>query len=180
METMTLDRALDAAMGLSFDQREMLLEIIRSRQIEARRDEIARDAELLLRSSKLANSSRNQRKRSFVSYVASLRALKNDKARSDAQVSTGISQVRSPQSAVASKYRGNLAAHARGCVRARLGYAQADGKLLGLWACSCGYDCRIVFVVERDPETNLEMNWLLDIGTHDEVIDASWQCRTPN
>lgn len=48
METMTLDRALDVAMELSFDQREMLLEIIRSRQIEARREEIARDAEATL------------------------------------------------------------------------------------------------------------------------------------
>lgn len=48
METMTLDQALEAAMGLSFDQREMLLEIVRSRQIEARREEIAQDAEATL------------------------------------------------------------------------------------------------------------------------------------
>ena len=42
---MTLDQAVDAAMQLSLEQREMLLTIIRGRQIEARRSEIARDAQ---------------------------------------------------------------------------------------------------------------------------------------
>lgn len=44
-----------------------------------------------------------------------------------------------------------------------------SGTLLGLWACSCGYDCRIIFSVEQDSETNAEVILLLDIGTHDEV-----------
>ena len=44
-----------------------------------------------------------------------------------------------------------------------------SGELLGLWACSCGYDCRIVFSLERDKETGKEVIVLLDIGTHDEV-----------
>lgn len=43
------------------------------------------------------------------------------------------------------------------------------GKLLGLKACSCGYDCRIIFSVEVDPETKQEVVILLDLGTHDEV-----------
>lgn len=47
-----------------------------------------------------------------------------------------------------------------------------QGKLLGLKACSCGYDCRIVFPLER-PETNdkeqKEVIILIDIGTHDRV-----------
>ncbi len=44
-----------------------------------------------------------------------------------------------------------------------------SGELLGLWACSCGYDCRILFALEIHPETGEENIILLDIGTHDEV-----------
>ncbi len=44
-----------------------------------------------------------------------------------------------------------------------------SGTLFGLWACSCGYDCRIIFSVERVPELDEEVIVLLDIGTHDEV-----------
>lgn len=47
-----------------------------------------------------------------------------------------------------------------------------QGKLLGLKACSCGYDCRIIFSLER-PETNdkeqKEVIILIDIGTYDRV-----------
>jgi addiction module RelE/StbE family toxin len=43
------------------------------------------------------------------------------------------------------------------------------GELFGLKACSCGYDCRIVFSIEVDPETQDEVIVLLDIGTHDDV-----------
>jgi mRNA interferase YafQ len=43
------------------------------------------------------------------------------------------------------------------------------GELLGLKACSCGYDCRIVFSIETDSMTQNEVILLLDIGTHDEV-----------
>ncbi len=38
-----------------------------------------------------------------------------------------------------------------------------QGELSGLFACSCGYDCRIIFSLED------EQIILLDIGTHDEV-----------
>ncbi len=41
----TLDKALDAAMQLSDEEREMLIDILQKRQIEARRDEIARSAQ---------------------------------------------------------------------------------------------------------------------------------------
>jgi mRNA interferase YafQ len=44
-----------------------------------------------------------------------------------------------------------------------------SGTLEGLRACSCGYDCRIVFSIERDPAAGNEVIVLLDIGTHDEV-----------
>jgi mRNA interferase YafQ len=44
-----------------------------------------------------------------------------------------------------------------------------EGKLAGLRACSCGYDCRIVFSIENEEETNRELIVLIDIGTHDEV-----------
>ncbi|HBY95257.1 MAG: type II toxin-antitoxin system YafQ family toxin [Ardenticatenaceae bacterium] len=43
------------------------------------------------------------------------------------------------------------------------------GALLGLWACSCGYDCRVIFSLETDDESGREVILLLDIGTHDEV-----------
>ncbi len=42
---MTIDQAIDAAMQLSLEEREMLLNILRGRQIEARRNEIAQNAQ---------------------------------------------------------------------------------------------------------------------------------------
>lgn len=36
-------------------------------------------------------------------------------------------------------------------------------------ACSCGYDCRIVFSVETDAKTKTEKIILADVGTHGEV-----------
>lgn len=44
MGAATLDRALDVAMQLPQEQREMLLDILKRRDIEARRKEIATDA----------------------------------------------------------------------------------------------------------------------------------------
>ncbi|MBD2607052.1 type II toxin-antitoxin system mRNA interferase toxin, RelE/StbE family [Scytonema hofmannii FACHB-248] len=52
---------------------------------------------------------------------------------------------------------------------ADLGTHKLEGKLVGLRACSCGYDCRIVFSIEKDEETEQEIIVLLDVGTHDEV-----------
>lgn len=50
-----------------------------------------------------------------------------------------------------------------------LGTHKLSGKLDGLQACSCGYDCRIVFSIEQDTELESEVIVLLDVGTHDEV-----------
>ena len=44
LATVTLDQAIDTALQLPPEQREMLVEILRNRQIEARRAEIAADA----------------------------------------------------------------------------------------------------------------------------------------
>lgn len=44
-----------------------------------------------------------------------------------------------------------------------------SGELFGLWACSCGYECRIVFALEPNPKTKTEVILLLDLGTHDDV-----------
>ena len=44
LNTITLDQAIDTALQLPPEQREMLVEILRNRQIEARRQEIAADA----------------------------------------------------------------------------------------------------------------------------------------
>lgn len=50
---------------------------------------------------------------------------------------------------------------------ARLGTHKLSGKLQGAYACSCGYDCRIVFYL--DTFENAEVIVLVDIGSHDEV-----------
>jgi len=45
MDTVTLDDAIETVMKLPPEQQEMLLDILRGRQIAARRHEIAADAE---------------------------------------------------------------------------------------------------------------------------------------
>jgi len=50
-----------------------------------------------------------------------------------------------------------------------LGTHKLGGNLYGLLACSCGYDCRIVFSIEESTESGGRIIVLLDIGTHDEV-----------
>ena len=50
-----------------------------------------------------------------------------------------------------------------------LGTHKLSGPLEGLRACRCGYDCRIVFSIERNLAGGGEVIVLLDIGTHDEV-----------
>ena len=51
----------------------------------------------------------------------------------------------------------------------RLRTHHLSGKLSGLFACSCGYDCRIVFAKERNAETGHQVLLLINIGTHDDV-----------
>ena len=52
---------------------------------------------------------------------------------------------------------------------ADLGTHKLSGDLLGLRACSCGYDCRILFSLEKDAQTGGEVIVLLCVGTHDEI-----------
>jgi mRNA interferase YafQ len=42
-----------------------------------------------------------------------------------------------------------------------------SGVLTGSFACSCGFDCRIIFILNK--LTKPEEIILVDIGTHDEV-----------
>jgi mRNA interferase YafQ len=51
----------------------------------------------------------------------------------------------------------------------RLKTHHLGGKLFGIYACSCGYDCRIVFKLSVDEKKKTERILLLDIGSHDEV-----------
>ncbi len=44
-----------------------------------------------------------------------------------------------------------------------------SGNLYGYFACSCGYDCRIIFFIEKDNKSKAEFILLVDIGTHEEV-----------
>jgi hypothetical protein len=56
----TLDQALDLVMQLPLEQQEVLLDILRRRQVESRRQEIARDARASLveyRAGQLASQS---------------------------------------------------------------------------------------------------------------------------
>jgi addiction module RelE/StbE family toxin len=43
------------------------------------------------------------------------------------------------------------------------------GKLSGAWACSAGYDLRIIFDFVKEGEKKEEDIFLIEIGTHDEV-----------
>lgn len=52
---------------------------------------------------------------------------------------------------------------------ANLDTHKLSGTLEGISACSCGYDCRILFFIEEEPETESEVIVLLDVGTHDDV-----------
>lgn len=45
-----------------------------------------------------------------------------------------------------------------------------SGKLASYLACSCGYNCRIIFTIDKDlSNPTIENIILLDIGTHDDV-----------
>jgi mRNA interferase YafQ len=44
-----------------------------------------------------------------------------------------------------------------------------SGNLDGIMACSCGYDCRVLFLIEQEPETGINAIVLLDVGSHDSV-----------
>lgn len=43
------------------------------------------------------------------------------------------------------------------------------GKLLGSWACSAGYNLRIIFDFVKSSEQKEDDIFLIEIGTHDEV-----------
>ncbi len=43
------------------------------------------------------------------------------------------------------------------------------GKLAGTWACSLGYDLRLIFVFIKSDEGKEDDILLIEIGTHDEV-----------
>jgi mRNA interferase YafQ len=46
---------------------------------------------------------------------------------------------------------------------------QLKGEFTGFYACSCGYDCRIIFALEFDGDTGIELIILANVGTHDQV-----------
>jgi len=50
-----------------------------------------------------------------------------------------------------------------------LGAHKLSGKLWGLRSVSCGYDCRIIFTIEKNEELDIEVIVLLNIGNHDIV-----------
>ena len=54
-------------------------------------------------------------------------------------------------------------------LRQKLKTHKLSGNLFGLFDCSCGYDCRIIFSFEINAETNEEEILLIDLGIHDEV-----------
>jgi mRNA interferase YafQ len=46
---------------------------------------------------------------------------------------------------------------------------QLKGEFVGFYACSCGYDCRIIFTIEKGQDPAEEIIILVNIGTHNEV-----------
>jgi mRNA interferase YafQ len=51
----------------------------------------------------------------------------------------------------------------------KLNTHQLKGEFTGFYACSCGYDCRIIFTIEKDRDTDEEIVFLVNVGNHDEV-----------
>lgn len=49
----------------------------------------------------------------------------------------------------------------------KLGSRKLKGDLAGLWACSAGYDLRLVFEIAKHNDD--EVILLVSVGTHDEV-----------
>ncbi|WP_347179010.1 type II toxin-antitoxin system RelE/ParE family toxin [Roseofilum casamattae] len=43
------------------------------------------------------------------------------------------------------------------------------GNLNGLWSCSVAYDCRIIFSFSDEEDSDEDVIFLIDIGSHDEV-----------
>lgn len=52
---------------------------------------------------------------------------------------------------------------------AKLKTHKLSGNLYGYFACACGYDCRIVFSIEKVIKPKEEFILLIDIGTHEDV-----------
>lgn len=50
-----------------------------------------------------------------------------------------------------------------------LGAHKLKGEFFGLLACSCGYDCRIVFTIEKHEQNSEEVILLIKVGTHKQV-----------
>ena len=44
-----------------------------------------------------------------------------------------------------------------------------SGDLFGSLACSCGYDCRIVFKFDKNKKSNIGVVLLITLVTHEEV-----------
>ncbi len=49
----------------------------------------------------------------------------------------------------------------------KLNTHQLRGEYTGFYACSCGYDCRIIFTIRKQQDA--EVIVLVNVGTHDEV-----------
>jgi len=52
---------------------------------------------------------------------------------------------------------------------AKLETHKLKGKLSGTWACSVGYDLRIIFDFVREEGKKENDIFLIEIGTHDEI-----------
>lgn len=91
------------------------------------------------------------------------------------------SLVESPGFARASRKFTKRNEYRRECIRKTILQMAADifhsslethplkGRLAGFHACSCGYDCRIIFEIVKNPNSKTESIVLVNVGTHDEV-----------
>jgi mRNA interferase YafQ len=54
----------------------------------------------------------------------------------------------------------------------RLKMHHLSGQLTGLYACTAGYDYRIVFAKQKHPKSGAEVLLLINIGTHGKCTEA--------
>ncbi len=85
------------------------------------------------------------------------------------KIQSRLTKVYKAESRIAAKGAKTLEQMQEDVFAANLGTHKLSGSLDGIHSCSCGYDCRVLFSIEKDPDTESETVVLLDVGNHDDV-----------
>ena len=166
----TLNQVLENALQLPYEQQEMLIKILQNRHYESHRVEMAADAQQTLADFH-AGKFRPPVSRGCYWSIAPVFA----RARSmrplvlTPKFKRAFHKFVKRNTDIQQRIEDTLQQMEVDVFVPNLGTHKLRRKLDGLQSCSCGYDCRIVFSIEQDTETDSEVIILLDIGTHDEV-----------